>query len=193
MLDFPYHGRSKKYRFPPTSFDVGSLMVLKLYYCVLDETLIQKDTGFNRLKELTLFETDFDGVVVELLSRSPNLEILILKPSRGSIDKYIELCDLPKLKKVEFWPQGYSYKIEAANLQTLIHNDCMGFSPLPDIGALNCGNIKEIKMYLGHSTVTKEYIVKLISKFPFLEELILRASLVSKEQKGSRRLDELQD
>ncbi|XP_024171906.1 F-box/LRR-repeat protein At3g26922-like [Rosa chinensis] len=89
VLDFSFHCESKKYRFPPTRFDVGSLMVLKLYDCVLEETLIQKDNGFNRLKELTLFNTDFDGVVMDLLSRSPNLETLILKPSRGSINKYI--------------------------------------------------------------------------------------------------------
>ncbi|XP_024178662.1 F-box/FBD/LRR-repeat protein At3g26920-like [Rosa chinensis] len=53
------------YKFPPAAFDVGSLVALSLYKCVLKRDLIQgKRSSFCCLKELELTFVDLNGLII---------------------------------------------------------------------------------------------------------------------------------
>ncbi|KAL6140810.1 hypothetical protein ACLB2K_059103 [Fragaria x ananassa] len=125
------------YNFPPASFDVGSLVVLSLKDFNLDPALIQNDTIFCRLKSLSLWYVNLNGLVGELFSRCPLLESLYLTLCENIL--HVELCDVPNLKNIVVVeheqihndarvPQ--TFKIQAPNLEYLVYQESAWEKPL---------------------------------------------------------------
>ncbi|ONI15674.1 hypothetical protein PRUPE_3G054700 [Prunus persica] len=93
-LRFSYVAGVPRYRFPPASFDVGSLVVLSLSHCVLDQALVQEGRRFCCLNELSFSYVDLNGLVTDLLSRCPSL--VTLEFYRCENTQHTQLGDLTK-------------------------------------------------------------------------------------------------
>ncbi|KAL6285551.1 hypothetical protein ACE6H2_009941 [Prunus campanulata] len=98
-LRFSYVAGVPRYRFPPASFDVGSLVVLSLSHCVLDQALVQEGRRFCCLKELSFSYVDLNGLVTDLLSRCPSLETLEFYRCENT--QHTQLGDLTKPIKTD--------------------------------------------------------------------------------------------
>lgn len=190
--------------------DTTSLVVLRLSYCLLEPhtkgvfespTILPEDKRFPCLKEISLCYVKFSGSLVDrLLSRCHSLETLNLDHCYNF--KSLQLCGLrfPKLRTVlllhdetlDYKIETLDYKIELPNLQTL------GIEFVPrcfhDLGQVFCSNVKSLRVCAPPNEFinTNQYLEKLISKFPLLEDLTLTATFDSAQtQISSHQLKKL--
>ncbi|KAM5553346.1 putative F-box/LRR-repeat protein [Rosa sericea] len=198
-LHFKAMHRIKLCRWPfPYSLGVDgtSLVVLRLSHCQLEppiqgilesQIIASKDKRFPSLKEISLLRVKFIGSLVdELLSRCPSLQTLKLHHCLNL--KSLRICGamFPKLNTVSLvLGETLDYKIELPNLHTL----CMEFVPprYDELGEVFCSNVKNLSVCAPPNEVisTNQFLEKLISKFPLLEDLTLSATFDSAETKIS--------
>ncbi|XP_050373404.1 F-box/LRR-repeat protein At3g26922-like [Argentina anserina] len=175
--------------------DATSLVVLRLSYVImepypdyLESSIIPpRDKKFPFLREISLFVVKFNSSVVDhLLSKCPSLQSL--KVHYCSNLKSFQICGamFPKLNTVSLvLIETLDYKIELPNLQTL----CIEFvsSGYTDLSKVCCSNVKTLRVCAPPNNLinTNQYLEKLTSDFPLLEDLTLSAAFDSAKTKIS--------
>lgn len=82
-------------------------------------------------------------------------------------------------------------KINEVNLRSIDFTDFWGYNSRLDLGAVECTNLKELKIDTPYTTITNEYMEKLSCKFPYLEKLELSAPFKLDVAVNGSRLKEL--
>ena len=164
-------------------FAVESLAILRLWGCKLVEPLFGENNKFICLQELSLLAIDLDGKMIqELVGHCPMLKALEISCCLR-VD-YLQLLNLPKLKKAEF-DSCLTIKInEAPNLQILSGTGIVR-SLLLDMSTSE--NVKKLK--IGYVSISRDYLEELNSRFPLLETLEMQPSNLPEIKISHHRLE----
>ena len=164
-------------------FAVESLAILRLWGCKLVEPLFGENNKFICLQELSLLAIDLDGKMIqELVCHCPMLKALEISCCLR-VD-YLQLLNLPKLKKAEF-DSCITIKInEAPNLQILSSTGIVR-SLLLDMSTSE--NVKKLK--IGYVSISRDYLEELNSRFPLLETLEMQPSNLPEIKISHHRLE----